>query len=97
MLVCTSKLWGWFFNAYALVGRCYVCGTWAFFALADLELDLLAFVESGVTCGFYLRMMDEQIFTAAVRRDKSKTLTCVKPFYFTCTHCISPWLRSQST
>ena len=68
--------------------RGYIVGTRAFFALADLEVDLLVFVEGGITTGFDLGVMHEQIGTAVVRANESETLTCVEPLYCTCTHCV---------
>jgi len=62
-------------------------GTGAFFALADLELDRLAFPKLGVALHFYLRVMHEQLRTAVVGDNESKSLFRVKPFYFTRSHC----------
>ena len=71
--------------------RNYVCRTWAFFALADLEFNLLAFIERCVAGGFYFRIMDENIIAAVIRSNKTISLTSIEPFYCTCTHHISPW------
>jgi len=63
-------------------------GTRAFFALADLELNLLVLVEGGIAACLDLRMMHKQIGAAVVGANKSVTLARIKPFYCTCTHCI---------
>ena len=49
--------------------------TWTFFALPDLELDLLALIEGGVTCGLNLRMVNKQVFSTIIRVNEAKTLT----------------------
>jgi len=67
----------------------YVGGTGAFFALSDLEVHFLTFLQRGVTARLYLRVVDEQIIAAIIGTDKSETLFFVKPFYCTCTHFYS--------
>jgi hypothetical protein len=37
----------------------YIGRTWTLFALTNLELNLLAFVERCITGGLYLRVMDK--------------------------------------
>jgi hypothetical protein len=65
-------------------------GTGAFFALAYLILDLLAFLEvAGVSLN--LGMMDEQFLAAIIRNYEPETLFHVKPLYCTCTHLCSFW------
>jgi hypothetical protein len=68
------------------LGRSYIIGAWAFFALADLKIDLLIFIKRGIAAGLDFRVMDKQIFAAIVRSNKTKSLTCIEPFHFTCTH-----------
>ena len=80
-----------FFKLYPCLGRDDVCGTGPFFALSDVEGYLLAFIEGCEARGLNFGMMDEQIISCVIRDDKSITLTCVKPFYCTCTHLISPF------
>jgi hypothetical protein len=70
----------------ANLGRRYIVGTWAFFALADFEIYLLIFIQSGIAARLDFRVMDEQIGAAVIRSDETKSLTCIEPFYFTCTH-----------
>jgi len=55
------------------------------FALSDFEIDRLALIERGVTLGFDLRVVDEQVFAATSRANKAKSLTGIEPFY--CTFC----------
>jgi len=64
--------------------------TWAFFALSDLKFYLLTLLKSGVAISLDFRVMNKQIFTAAIRCDKSKAFLPVKPFYYTCTHYCAP-------
>ena len=80
----------WFSAADFKLARDDICRTWAFFALSDLELDLLALIETGVAVRHNFRMMNEQIIAGVVRGDKSKTFFPVKPFYCTCTHYCTP-------
>ncbi len=74
-----------FQDAQFLFGN-YVGRAGPFFTLTNFELDRLAFIKICIAAGLYFRMMDEEIFAAPIRSDKTKTLTCIKPFYFTCTH-----------
>lgn len=41
------------------LGRNYVSSTWAFFALSDLELDLLAFIETCIAFCLNFRVVDK--------------------------------------
>ncbi len=68
-------------------GRSHVRGAWAFLALANLELHLLVFFQSGITSGFNLGMVDKQIVAPVIRCNKTISLACIEPFYCTCTHC----------
>ena len=70
---------------------CYVDGTRAFFALAYLELDLLAFVQIRVTARLDFGVVDKQILASVVRNDEPKTFCAIEPLYCTCTHYNSPW------
>jgi len=73
--------------------RDYVGRTWALFALSNIKLDLLAFLKIGVAGRLDFGVVDEQILAAVIRRDKSKALFSIKPFYCTCAHYIcSPGL-----
>jgi hypothetical protein len=77
------------FDSLALsytLGWGYIGCTRAFFALADLKLNLLVFVKRGIAARLDFRMMDEQIFAAAIRSDKTKSFTRIEPFYCTCAH-----------
>ena len=49
----------------------------AFFALADLERDLLVFVQRGPSGHLDFRMVDEQILSAIVGSNPSEPLTGV--------------------
>jgi hypothetical protein len=64
--------------------------TRAFFALSDLEFYPLPLLECGVAFCLDFRVMNKQIFCAAIRCDKSKAFLPVKPFYCTCTHYLAP-------
>ncbi len=64
--------------------------TRAFFTLAHLEIDLLAFVKIRITFCFDFGVMNEHILTTAVRDDKPETLTAIEPLYYTCTHYNTP-------
>jgi hypothetical protein len=77
------------FNALsctANLGRSYIVGTRAFFALTDFEVYLLVFIQGGIAACFNFRVMDEQISAAVIGSNETKTLTCIEPLYFTCTH-----------
>ena len=50
---------GLFFTQINFSAGNYVCRTRAFFALANLEFDLLAFIKGGVAFGLNLGMMYE--------------------------------------
>jgi len=50
----------------------YVGRTRAFFALSDLELNLLALLKIGVAGALDFRVMNEQIIAAIIGADKSK-------------------------
>jgi hypothetical protein len=54
--------------------RGYVGRTWAFLALSDLELDLLAFIQRCIACCLDLRVMDKQVIAAIVRGNKTISL-----------------------
>ena len=58
----------------------------AFFALSDLELDLLALVESRVAWSLDLWMMDKQILSTVIGVNEAKTFTWIEPLDCTCTH-----------
>jgi len=60
--------------------------TWAFLALPDLELDLLAFIKRGIAVGFNLRVVNKQIISSIIGDNKTESLLCIEPFYFSCTH-----------
>ena len=64
----------------------YISRTWTFFALSDLILDFLAFIERGVAAGLNLGMVDKQILAAIVLINKTKALARIEPFYCSCTH-----------
>ncbi len=68
------------------LARNYISRTRAFFALSDLEVNLLPLFEIGIAGGLDFRVMDKQVLTAAVGGNKSKPFFSVKPFYCTCTH-----------
>lgn len=55
----------------------------AFFTLNNFEFDFVAFIE--LRAAGIIRM-NEDILAAIVRRDKSKTLACVKKLYCACLH-----------
>jgi len=70
--------------------RDYVGCTWAFLALSDIKLNLLAFLEIGVSGRLDLRMMNKQVFAGVIGCDKSKAFVTIKPLYNTCTHYCTP-------
>jgi hypothetical protein len=51
----------------------YIVGTWAFFALSDLEINLLVLIEICVTDSLNFRMMDEQVIAAVIGSNKTIT------------------------
>ena len=55
----------------------------AFFAFADLVLNLLALIKGGVAGRLDLRVVHEHIITAVVGGDKSEAFLPTKPFYCT--------------
>jgi hypothetical protein len=73
-----------FFQPY--LGRGYIICTRAFFALADLEVDLLVFIKSCIAACLDFRMMDEQICAAVIRTNKPKSFVRIEPLYCTFTH-----------
>ena len=78
------------FSRHLVLAGDYSGRTWAFFALSDCELNLLAFVKARIAVGLYFRVMNEQILIAVIGRDESVSFFLVKPFYCTCTHYLSP-------
>ena len=58
----------------------------SFLALSGHELDLLSFVERCIARRLNLRVVDKQVIAAAIRGNKTKSLTRIEPFYCTCTH-----------
>ena len=58
-----------------LLDRDYVGCTRAFFALSDHELDFLSFVERCIARCLDFRVVDKQVIAAAIRGDKTKSLT----------------------
>ena len=63
----------------------------AFLALAHVEPDLLTLGEGGVAVHPNLGVMDENVLSAAVRRDESEAFLFVKPFHCSCTHNKTPY------
>ena len=61
------RSWSWLDGGY--IGRAR-----PLLALPDGKLDLLAFIERGITLGFDLRVVDEQILAAAIRSDETESL-----------------------
>ncbi len=57
------------------LARDYVGCAWAFLALSDLEINLLAFIERCVAGCLDFRVMDKQIVAAVIRANKAKSLT----------------------
>jgi|SRR5271157_1755702 len=57
-----------------------------FGSLADFELDSLIFLKGAKTITLDLRMVDENVFCAAVRGDKSEALLAVEPFHSSLCH-----------
>ena len=68
----------------------YAGGAGAFLALSDHELDLLTFVQSGISSALDFGVMDEQVLTVVIGGDKAKAFFLVKPFYRTSTHNNAP-------
>ena len=60
--------------------------TWAFFALSDLVLDALAFVERRVAIRLDFRVVHEQVIATIIRGNEAIPLIRVEPLYNTCTH-----------
>jgi hypothetical protein len=71
--------------SFGLTGR-HAGRTRAFLALSDFAIDCLAFIEGGGTRRFDLRMVDKQILAAIRGANKTKSLTCIEPFYGTFCH-----------
>ena len=70
------------------LSRNHIVCTWTLFAFANFISDCLILVESCITLSLDLRMVNEQIVAAIFRCNETKTLTCIEPFYCTCTHTI---------
>ena len=68
----------------------------AFLPLAQVELDLLALGEGGVAIHPDLRMMNEHVLIAALRRDESEAFFLVKPFHCSCTHNRTPYAHNRA-
>ena len=62
-----SSLVVWLYRGY--VGR-----TWAFFALSDLEFDLLAFIEGSIACRLNFRVVDKKVLATIIRANKTQSL-----------------------
>ncbi len=65
----------WFSNFVVRLAGDYISRTRAFFALSDLELDLLTFIERCIAGCLNLRVVDEQIFAAIVGINEAIALT----------------------
>ena len=52
----------------------------SFIALGDLELDSLILIKRSKTASLNLRIVDEDVFFAAVRGDNAEALFTVEPF-----------------
>jgi hypothetical protein len=81
--------WAGPFLVQALVSTLYGSHTGctrALLALSNLELDLLTFIERGVTLGFDLRVVDEQVLAAVIRSDETESLGRIEPLYRTSAH-----------
>jgi hypothetical protein len=65
----------WFSSFVACLAGDYIGRTRAFFALSDLELDLLTFVERCIAGCLNFRVVDEQIFAAIVGINEAIALT----------------------
>lgn len=72
---CFRNRASWFSSFAACLAGDYIGRTWAFFALSDLELDLLTFVECCIAVCLNFRVVDEQIFTAIVGINEAIALT----------------------
>ena len=57
-----------------------------FRSLVDLELDSLIFLKGAKTVPLDLRMVDENVFCAPVRGDKSETFFAAEPFHSSLCH-----------
>ena len=68
------------------LGWDYIGRTRTFFALSDLEFNLLAFIKLSEAFHLNFGVMDKQIIASVVRLDETVSLTRIKPFYLTCTH-----------
>jgi hypothetical protein len=55
--------------------RRYVGRTWAFFALSDLEFDLLTFIKGSIARRLNFRVVDKEVTSAIVRGNKTKSLS----------------------
>src|SRR5262249_36123387 len=60
--------------------RSHVLGLRTLLPLGHLELDLLALVEFAVAGGRDGAVVDEDVWTAAILLNESKSLVCVEPF-----------------
>lgn len=65
-------------------------GLLALRTLLHLEAHSLIFLQRFEAAALNLRKMREQVFSAPVRRDESKTLRIVEPLHCTCLHHLVP-------
>jgi len=71
----------------------YVRGLLAFWALRNLKLDLLAFLERLESAHLDRGEVRKQIFTAVIRGNEAVPLCIIEPLYRTCWHRTHPQIR----
>ncbi len=72
--------------------RNYIGGMWTFLALADLELNLLAFIQRSIALYVDVRVVNKQLIATIIGNDEAKPLFWTEPFYCTSTHLYFSWV-----
>lgn len=67
----------------------YLDRRWSFGALLDFETYPVAFRQALETAAFDCAVVNEDVFSAAFNRDKTKTLLIVEPLYRTLRHSLN--------
>ena len=77
--------------------RLDLCSLFALWTLLHLEAHFLVFLQRFEAAALDLGKMREQVFSAPVRRDKTKALRIVEPLYRACLHHLLPKKLKRAT
>jgi hypothetical protein len=71
-------------TARAAIESGHVLSLWTLLSLANLELDLLTFLQLAEATALDRGEVHEAIFSAVVRRDETIPLLCIEPLDYPC-------------